>query len=172
MGLYTLATTSEPAVGFSFTKTHCSDGKFSNFFVSKKKPQNIQSEFYLSCLKKEQVDSLVYWDVSVSQIPLHYREHYSSQNSHVVHQAQLASKVCAGSILLLGKEIKVTSCSRADPNWSQAALSPPMELEIQKEPPQCSQLTRAGGDDSFGNFNIDVNPEDLLTEETRKWPVL
>lgn len=44
---------------------------------------------------------------------------YGTQNSHVVHQAQPASKVCAGNILLLGKEIKITSCSReqipADP---------------------------------------------------------
>lgn len=95
---------------------------------------------------------------------------YGSQNSHIVHQAQPASKVCAGSILLLGEEIKVTHCSRADPIWSQAALPPPMELEV--EPPQCSQLPRAGGDDSFGNFNIDVDAEDLLAEETRKWPVL
>lgn len=47
-----------------------------------------------------------------------------SQNSHVVDQAQPAAKVCAGSILLLGKEIKVSNSSRADPSWSQAVLPP------------------------------------------------
>lgn len=65
---------------------------------------------------------------------------------------------CARAILFVGKEIKVTGCSGADPSSSQTAISPPTEVDAQKEPPRCSQLRRAGGDDSFGNWNLEANP--------------
>lgn len=100
-------------------------GNLATFCV---KIKETQSEFYLSCLKKGHVDCIMYWDVSVAKIPLDYRTYCGSQNSHTVHQAQPASKVSAGTILLLGKEVKATR-SRADPSWSQAASPPPMELE-------------------------------------------
>lgn len=48
-----------------------------------------------TCPVMEQVACLMFWQVSVLQVLLHYWKHYGSKNSHVRHQAQPASdEVC------------------------------------------------------------------------------